>query len=75
MLEPPNNEYMRKLGTPGPTQLLAGAVNGSVMPGPLVSGKPSLLPVENPGAMVRANNCDLLIGSGGASIVLSYTSM
>jgi hypothetical protein len=41
MIEPPNNEYMRQLGTPGPTQLLAGAVNATVM---TTDGK-TLLPV------------------------------
>eukprot|EP01045_Picozoa_sp_COSAG04_P049622 COSAG04_NODE_19654_length_411_cov_0.650641_1_plen_53_part_00 len=49
---------MRKLGTPGPTQLLAGAVNGSVMPS--ADGK-SLLPVEGAGAFERWENCDTLI--------------
>ena len=58
---------MRKLGTPGPTQLLAGAVNGSVMPS--ADGK-SLLPVEGAGAFERWENCDTLISVSYHSVQL-----
>ena len=58
---------MRKLGTPGPTQLLAGVVNGSVMPS--ADGK-SLLPVEGAGAFERWENCDTLISVSCHSVQL-----
>ena len=64
MIEPPGNEYMKALGTPGPTQLRAGVLNGSVMPS--ADGK-RLVPVENPGARVVFDNCDLLITSGAGA--------
>jgi hypothetical protein len=64
MIEPPNNEYMRALGTPGVTQLLAGAVNASFMP----SNDEALLPVKNPGAFERWDNCDILISSGAGGL-------
>ncbi len=61
IIEPPNNEYMRPLGTPGPTQLLAGVANASLMPS---SDGKHLVPVPHAGAFERWDNCDRLISSG-----------
>ena len=60
---------MRKLGTPGATQLLAGAVNGSVMPS--ADGK-SLLPVEGAGAFERWENCDTLISVSTTTSLIPF---
>lgn len=64
---------MRPLGTPGVTQLLAGAVNATVMPSP--DGK-SLLPVPAgaAGGFERWENCDRLITSGAGGFA-PYHSM